>query len=173
MELKNIDKQLKLIEVEKQRTRREQEVGCKEYSLQQLNFQSRREYDLNDPLAKRKGVPARVGDDDPRCGASSLQKFSGEDLMKAERVRQQRAEMVNFIEQQKYEKAMLNRMGDEAGRDRRHAQQVAAITAMRNEIEGNEAMLRRELQRKQHDDNLTQANDNAERRNQMVRDNME
>lgn len=168
-----IDKQLKLIEVEKQKKRREQEMSCKEFSKQHLNFQSRREFDLNDPLYKRKGVPARVGDDDPRCGASSLQKFSGEDLMKAERVRQQRAEMVNFIEQQKYEKAMLNRMGDEAGRDRRHAQQVAEITAMRNEIEGNEAMLRRELQRKQHDDNLSQANDNAERRNQMVRDNME
>lgn len=93
--------------------------------------------------------------------------------MKAERVRQQRAEMVNFIEQQKYEKAMLGRMGDEAGRDRRHADQVAEITAMRNEIEGNEAMLRRELQRKQHDDNLDQATANAERRNRIVRDNME
>merc|ERR1719169_264082 len=99
MELKNIDKQLKLIEVEKQRTRREQEMSCKEYSLQTLNFQSRREYDLNDPLAKRKGVPARVGDDDPRCGPSSMQKFSGEDLMKEERIRQQRAETVSNIEQ--------------------------------------------------------------------------
>lgn len=167
-----IDKQLKLVEIDKQRQRREHEVSCKEYSIQNLNFQSRREYDLNDPLHKRKGVPARVGDHDARCGPSSMQKFSGEDLMKAERVRQQRAEMVNFIEQQKYEKGMLARKGNEASRDVVHSQQVEEITALRNEIEANEVTLRKELQKKQHDDNLNQATDNAERRNALVRDNM-
>merc|ERR1719454_751145 len=143
-DMTSIDKQLKLIEIEKQRQRREQEVGCKEYSLQQLDFQSRREYDLNDPLAKRKGVPARVGDDDPRCGASSMQKFSGEDLMKAERVRQQSAAMVSFIEQQKFEKAILAGRTNDGG----YGVQVEEITALRNEIEENEITLRKELQRK-------------------------
>ena len=41
---------------------------------------SRREFDLYDPDALKKDKPARVHDDDPRCGISSLQKFDGEDL---------------------------------------------------------------------------------------------
>ncbi|CAF0756924.1 unnamed protein product [Adineta ricciae] len=45
---------------------------------QQPNAQ--REWDLNDPDYLRKDVPARVSDDDPRCGVASLQKFQGEDL---------------------------------------------------------------------------------------------
>jgi len=165
-----IDKELKLIELDKQRRRRVHESGCKEYSLQNLNFESRREYDLNDPLAKRKGVPARVGDFDPRCGASSMQKFSGEDLMKEERIRQQRAAMVNSIEQQKFEKAMLTKQG--AGGDG-FSVQVEEITALRNEIEENEISLRKELQRKQYDENIYQADENESRRKGLVRDNME
>merc|ERR1719313_2427357 len=170
MDMKNIDKQLKLIEAEKQRTRREQEMSGKDYSLQTLNFQSRREYDLNDPLAKRKGVPARTSDDDARCGASSLQKFSGEDLMKDERVRQQRAAMVSTIEQQKFEKAMLARRDAEGDG---FSMQVQEITALRNEIEDNEVLLRKELQRKQYEDNINQANDNLERRRAIMTRNME
>jgi len=173
MDMLQIDKQLKLIEIDKQRQRREQELGCKEYSLQSLNFQSRREYDLNDPLAKRKGVPARVGDDDTRCGPSSMQKFSGEDLMKDERTRQQRAAMVSSIEQQKFEKAMLAKMAKRNDGGVGYAIQVEEITALRNEIEENEVALRKELQRKQYDDNIAQANENADKRNGVVRANME
>jgi hypothetical protein len=39
-----------------------------------------REWDLNRPDAKQLDLPARLGDDDPRCGVSSLQRFEGEDL---------------------------------------------------------------------------------------------
>lgn len=168
--MRDIDKQLKLIEVEKQRARREHELGCKEYSLQQLHYASRREFDLNDPLAKRKGQPARVGDDDPRCGASSMQKFSGEDLMKEERTRQQRAAMVSFIEQQKFEKVMITKQSNaEDG----FSTQVEEVTALRNEIEENEIALRKELQRKQYEDNITQATENSDRRKGIMRENMD
>ncbi|WIA12984.1 hypothetical protein OEZ85_006596 [Tetradesmus obliquus] len=44
-----------------------------------------REWDLNRPDAKRQELPARLGDDDPRCGPASLQKFAGEDLTVGER----------------------------------------------------------------------------------------
>jgi hypothetical protein len=40
----------------------------------------RREWDLYDPDRLKKDKPARVHDDDPRCGISSMQKFDGEDL---------------------------------------------------------------------------------------------
>jgi len=163
-----VDKQLKLIECQKQKQRREQEMHCKEFSLQNLHFESRREFDLNDPLYKRKGIPARVGDHDPRCGAASMQKFSGEDLMKAERVAQQRAEMVSFIEQQKFEKTMLSRIAPDD-----HAVQVEAVTQLRNEIEASEVSLRKELQRNQLQDNMDQARQNEERRQALVNANMD
>ena len=41
---------------------------------------ARREWDLYDPDSLKKDKPARVHDDDPRCGISGLQKFDGEDL---------------------------------------------------------------------------------------------
>lgn len=41
---------------------------------------TRREWDLSRPDAKKLDVPARLGDDDPRCGPASLQRFAGEDL---------------------------------------------------------------------------------------------
>ena len=36
-----------------------------------------REFDLYDPDYLKKDKPARVSDDDPRCGIASLQKFDG------------------------------------------------------------------------------------------------
>ncbi|KAM4663011.1 RIB43A-like with coiled-coils protein 2 [Discoglossus pictus] len=51
--------------------------------------EGRREFDLYDPEALKKDRPARVCDDDPRCGPASLQKFAGEDLSEKERKRMQ------------------------------------------------------------------------------------
>lgn len=39
-----------------------------------------REWDLNAPHGLTAEAPARLGDDDPRCGVASLQRFAGEDL---------------------------------------------------------------------------------------------
>lgn len=46
---------------------------------------SGKEWDLNNPEAKLIDKPARVSDDDPRCGISSIQKFVGEDLNEKDR----------------------------------------------------------------------------------------
>ncbi|NP_001088729.1 uncharacterized protein LOC495993 [Xenopus laevis] len=48
-----------------------------------------RDFDLNDPEALKKDKPARVGDEDLRCGPASLQKFAGEDLNEKERKKMQ------------------------------------------------------------------------------------
>jgi len=155
--MRQCDKMLKLMETDKTNKQRQSEKHCKDFSLQNLHFAARREYDLNDPLAIRKEMPGRIGDDDPRCGVSSFQQFNGEDLLKEERIRQQRAQQVNFIEQQKFEKSMLAQAnkGDGAA----HAREVAEITALRNEMEENEHALRRELKCGQQGDNLDAAYD--------------
>jgi len=163
-----IDKQLKLIEIDKQRAKREREMHCKEHSLQHHHFEARDTFDLNDPQAKRKGMPARVGDDDERLGPASMQKFGGEDLMRHERKRQQALAQVSFIEQQKFEKAMIAKQPDDG-----FMLQVEEITALRNEIEQSEANLRKELQRKQYMENVQQAAENDEMRKNQMRANME
>lgn len=63
-----------------------------------------REWDLNDPLAKAKELPARVSDDDPRNGPASLQKFEGEDLDQDNRRKAQQRQQRAWAKQQVEEK---------------------------------------------------------------------
>lgn len=78
--------------------------------------QMAREWDLNDPEAKRKELPARVGDEDPRNGPSSLQKFEGEDLdYKDRRAAQQRQQRL-WADQQVNEKLGKKWMEQERNR---------------------------------------------------------
>ena len=53
----------------------------------------RREYDLYDPDSKKKDLPARVSDEDPRMTVSGLQTFNGEDLMYEKRKKLQQEQM--------------------------------------------------------------------------------
>lgn len=154
----NIDKQLKLLEIEKKRIQRDMEKGAKDFSVQNLHFEARREFDLNDPNAKKKDVPARVGDDDPRCGPSSVQKFAGEDLMKRQREVQQQKAQASWIEQQIFEKTMTTHMQQQDSDD--FAAQVEGITHLRTEIEHKEEGLRKELQKAQQLHNLHKAREN-------------
>lgn len=64
----------------------------------------RREFDLNDPDSLKKDKPARVSDDDPRCGVASLQKFVGEDLNGKAREKLQQEQAREWIKQQTNEK---------------------------------------------------------------------
>lgn len=59
---------------------RELNIALNEFRMLHQQPSSRREWDLYDPDALKKDRPARVSDDDPRCGISGLQKFDGEDL---------------------------------------------------------------------------------------------
>jgi len=68
--------------------------------------ESRREFDIYDPEGKKKDKPARVSDDDPRCGISSMQKFLGEDLNDVERKKLQQAQLRAWSEQQASERAL-------------------------------------------------------------------
>ena len=56
-------------------------------------MQDRREFDLYDPDAKKKDLPARVSDEDSRLTVSGLQKLAGEDLMYEKRKKLQQEQM--------------------------------------------------------------------------------
>lgn len=70
------------------RERRDKRRLCKAISDFQQHFQrpeTRREFDLSDPLALRKDLPARQSDNDIRNTVSGMQRFMGEDLNFCER----------------------------------------------------------------------------------------
>lgn len=60
----------------------------------------RRDYDLYDPDGLKKALPARLRDDDPRCGMSSAQKFEGEDVTSRERARHLNESVTSWLGQQ-------------------------------------------------------------------------
>ena len=62
--------------------------------------EQRREWDLSNPQAVRLAQPARVGDDDERCGPASIQRFDGEDLTAAQRKKLQMAQQVAWCTEQ-------------------------------------------------------------------------
>jgi hypothetical protein len=72
----------------------------------------RREFDLYDPLALQKDLPIRIGDDDPRIGVSSIQRFEGEDLAVKKRKELQKEQMRVWTEEQLYEKEMVKKETD-------------------------------------------------------------
>lgn len=158
------DRKLKQLEAEKRHMRHDLERECREYGLMYLNKESATSYDLNDKAALRKCLPGRVGDEDPRCGPASMQKFNGEDLQQMERIRQQQRQQVNFIEQQRFEKLILSQQDD--GANARHTQETRDLIRLRDELEENEHKLHRELTCAQQGYNRTTAAETARKKSE-------
>lgn len=93
------DAHLAYLEAQKRRAQREHEEALLAYRSTMQGKSTSREFDLNDPRAKLDGAPARVGDDDPRLSTSGMQKFNGEDLEHAARLRQQQRELKAWCEE--------------------------------------------------------------------------
>ncbi|XP_074645300.1 RIB43A-like with coiled-coils protein 2 [Tubulanus polymorphus] len=74
------DKIAMLLQKRQEHDIRELNQALNEFRALHQQNDSRREWDMNDPDALKKDKPARVTDDDPRCGISGMQKFEGEDL---------------------------------------------------------------------------------------------
>ncbi|XP_053435428.1 RIB43A-like with coiled-coils protein 1 isoform X2 [Nycticebus coucang] len=77
--------------LEKEQAERTRRLAKKvqEFREQKQQLKNRREFDLWDPEQLWKEFPARLSDNDPKCGPASLQCFSGEDLNKAMRLTMQ------------------------------------------------------------------------------------
>ncbi|XP_029425027.1 RIB43A-like with coiled-coils protein 2 isoform X1 [Nannospalax galili] len=88
------------------RERRDKKQLCRAITDFQQNFQkleSRREFDLSDPMALKKDLPARLSDNDVRNTISGMQKFMGEDLNFEERRRVQKEQNREWSLQQQRE----------------------------------------------------------------------
>ncbi|XP_041428088.1 RIB43A domain with coiled-coils 1 L homeolog isoform X3 [Xenopus laevis] len=83
------DKIAQILEHRQEQLAQTLEKAVQDFRNQLQQPHTRREFDLYDPKALKKDQPARVGDEDPRCGLASLQKFTGEDLNEKERKKMQ------------------------------------------------------------------------------------
>ncbi|KAJ9443844.1 flagellar protofilament ribbon protein [Diplonema papillatum] len=92
------DKHAAALAEETERVRRKREQDVQWYRDTYQKKRSALEWDLNDPNAKAKDMPARISDDDPRCGVSSLQKFQGEDLDRLTRLRRQQQQIADWTQ---------------------------------------------------------------------------
>eukprot|EP00744_Colponema_vietnamica_P002031 GILI01003270.1.p1 GENE.GILI01003270.1~~GILI01003270.1.p1 ORF type:complete len:372 (-),score=116.54 GILI01003270.1:209-1324(-) len=146
------DNLIKKQELEKQRRQRELEASTKDYNLQYLRSDLRKDYDLNDPESLKKSRPARESDDDDRCGPASLQKFSGEDLSQGDRRRMQQLQQQEWVQQQLFEKEMKKREQEEE--ERRFAEEVRRQAELRKQMETMQEMQRRELSTAVREQNL-------------------
>ncbi|CAF1034134.1 unnamed protein product [Rotaria sordida] len=87
------DKIAQLLERRQEYDERENNRAINEFRALHQQPPAQREWDLNDPDYLKKDMPARVSDDDPRCGLSSLQKFQGEDLNSRARKKYQQEQL--------------------------------------------------------------------------------
>ena len=94
------DKICSLLQKRQENDLRELNKSVNEFRQKHQCPEDRREFDIYDPDGKKKDKPARVSDDDPRCGISSMQKFLGEDLNETARrkLQQEQLRYVCFIE---------------------------------------------------------------------------
>ncbi|XP_060080955.1 RIB43A-like with coiled-coils protein 2 [Ylistrum balloti] len=110
------DKIAMMLEQRQNQDVRELNKAVNEFRSMHQQPASRREFDLYDPDYLKKDKPARVSDDDPRCGISSLQKFEGEDLNNKARKQYQQEQLREWSTQQSDEKAQAKRNMDQANR---------------------------------------------------------
>lgn len=101
---KRYDMIAELLERRQEQDMRELNAALNEFRMLHQQPSSRREWDLYDPDRLKKDRPARVSDDDPRCGVSGLQKFEGEDLNNKARTKFQEEQRRRWAEQQMKER---------------------------------------------------------------------
>ncbi|XP_066109151.1 RIB43A-like with coiled-coils protein 2 isoform X1 [Saccopteryx bilineata] len=102
-EMRHNDKTICILE---DRKRRDKKNLCKAIDDFRQSFQkpeTRREFDLSDPLALKKDLPARQSDNDVRNTASGMQRFMGEDLNFHERKKFQQEQNREWSLQQQRE----------------------------------------------------------------------
>jgi len=155
------DKKLVALEQERREIQAELNRNVQSFRAEYQRKELRREYDLSDPTALRAEPPARVGDDDARIGASSLQRFDGEDLAAGERRRTQLAQQHAWCERQAAEKKAAQLAAKAA--DMAHAETVAAQEEYMNEAAAHHKAARAAFERSVAEENARLAQLKARR----------
>ena len=102
--MKRTNQILELMDDQVSHDRHSQRLELDTYRKHFQKTHERRDFDLYDPNALKKDLPARVDDNDARCGISGMQRFEGEDLAYKERINLQKEQMKTWTLDQMYEK---------------------------------------------------------------------
>ncbi|XP_054438567.1 RIB43A-like with coiled-coils protein 2 [Pteronotus mesoamericanus] len=161
-EMRHNDKITCLLE---NRKRRDRQNLCKAVNDFQQNFQkpeTRREFDVSDPLALKKDLPARQSDSDVRNTVSGLQRFMGEDLNVHERKKFQQEQNREWsLQQQREWKAA---QADQKCAEDLHTQTRLQWDEAAKHIQGLESTTRRAACAAVKEFNKGQAMESAERK---------
>ncbi|KAH3820230.1 RIB43A-like with coiled-coils protein 2 [Dreissena polymorpha] len=122
---------------------------------------SRREFDLFDPDYLKKDKPARVSDDDPRCGISSIQKFEGEDLNSKARNKYQQEQLREWSIEQQRERDQARRNQQQA--DHLYELKMRELDQRAMELQSAEEECRRNINLATTDYNNALARERSER----------
>jgi hypothetical protein len=140
---------------------RELNIALNEFRSLHQQPSSRREWDLYDPDALKKERPARVSDDDSRCGIASMQKFDGEDLNNKARSKFQNEQRRLWAEQQIRERQQADDNQKKA--DRLYELKMRELDQRACELLMAEEACRRAINEATKDYNLAQAREMASR----------
>lgn len=140
---------------------RELNVALNEFRKLHQQPSSRREWDLYDPDGLKKDRPARVSDDDPRCGMSSMQKFDGEDLNNKARSKFQEEQRRLWAEQQMRERQQAEDNQKKA--DRLYELKMRELDQRACELQQAEEACRRAITEATKDYNKAQAREQSSR----------
>lgn len=154
-EMKRCDKIGELMEERQSKDRKEQNKRLVEFRKENQRMEDRREYDINDPHFVRKGIPARVSDNDPRLTLSGMQKFTGEDLEYERRKKLQQKQLQDWTAEQSAEKEQLNK--EEAYAQHLYQLKACQMDRRAMELAEAEAQTRRALNTATKDYNLALA----------------
>jgi hypothetical protein len=155
-------------EHEKQQFARKLQQEAVEFSQKNLRKENRREFALSDPESLKKDRPAREGDDDPRCGPASIQKFDGEAIEADRTVNKkgyQNLQKQWLIEQMEEKRAIKEA---EAQKDAAYDDQVIMANHIRGVMETHIAKNQRVAKKAESDYNLGLAAEHRDRKHLQV-----
>lgn len=155
------DKIAELLTRRREQDERNLGKALNEFRALQQQPNARREWDLNDPEGKKKDKPARVSDDDPRCGISGAQKFDGEDLNSKARKKLMQEQMREWTRRQANEKRTQSARQKEADKLHDLARREADERAMA--LAKAEEDCRRAINNAMKDYNKSLADEQAEK----------
>lgn len=155
------DKITQLLEQRQNQDMFELNRALNEFRMLHQQPDSRREFDLYDPDYLKKDKPARVSDDDPRCGISSIQKFEGEDLNSKARNKYQQEQLREWSLEQQREKDQAKR--NQAQADRLYELKMRELDQRSMDLQKAEEACRRAINEATTDYNNALARERAEK----------
>eukprot|EP00238_Polyblepharides_amylifera_P007307 CAMPEP_0196584208 /NCGR_PEP_ID=MMETSP1081-20130531/46189_1 /TAXON_ID=36882 /ORGANISM="Pyramimonas amylifera, Strain CCMP720" /LENGTH=361 /DNA_ID=CAMNT_0041905341 /DNA_START=71 /DNA_END=1156 /DNA_ORIENTATION=- len=158
----DLDKKMVMLEQERREIKREMNVENAQYWQAKQGKDKGLEWDLNDPDSLKKAIPARMGDEDPRLGISSVQQFGGEDLQAGERKKLQMDQQKSWCEQQNEERRQIAEAV--ASEDAGYLALTLAQAEHQKRVNDQEDQARRQMAERNTEMNLERAAEKADQK---------